>query len=202
MFELQNAPGKGCKRGKVVDTQKKTDIFLGKKIRKAGLFLTSAVLVVALDQVSKLWIRANVPPTTSLPQTGFLHIVYVKNFVSAFGLPFNRTFILIFTSLAILLIVTLFSYYLFGRHRSPVTTLSSISLGLILGGAAGNLIDRLRPPGYVTDFIDLRLWGNFHWPAFNFADAAIVIGIFIFIYSLYRSGIFRKAYEHNRKTEL
>ena len=180
----------------------KSDIFLGKNIRRAGLFLTSAALVVALDQVSKSWIRANVPPTESLQQTGFLHIVYIKNFGSAFGLPANQTFLLIVISLAILLIITLFSYYLFARHRSPVTTLSSISLGLILGGAVGNLIDRLHSPGYVTDFIDLHLWGNFHWPAFNLADAAIVIGIFTFIYALYRSGLFRKVYEHDRKTEI
>jgi signal peptidase II len=185
-----------------VDTQKKSDIFLGKNIRQAGLFLTSVALVVALDQLSKLWIRTNVPPTASLQQTGFLHIVYIKNFGSAFGLSFNQTFLLIVTSLAILLIITLFSYCLFARHRSPVTSLSSVSLGLILGGAVSNLIDRLRPPGYVTDFIDLRLWGNFHWPAFNLADAAIVIGIFTFIYSLYRSGLFRKVYKHNRKTEI
>jgi signal peptidase II len=177
----------------------KSDIFLGKNIRRAGVFLTSAALVVALDQVSKFWIRANVPPTASLQQTGFLHIVYIKNFGAAFALPANQTFLLIVTSIAILLIIILFSYYLFAHYRSPVTTLSSISLGLILGGAIGNLIERLQL-GYVTDFIDLHLWGIFHWPAFNLADAAIVIGIFTFIYSLYRSGLFRKVYEHDRKT--
>ena len=180
----------------------KSNIFLGKGRRWVGLALIIAVLAAALDQASKSWIRANVPPTASLPQTGFFHLVYVKNFGSAFGLPANQTFLLVITTLAILLILVLFSYHLFTHYNSPLTTLSIISLGLILGGAVGNLIDRLcsPTPHYVTDFIDIRLWSNFHWPAFNLADAAIVIGIFTFIYSLYRSGLFRKVYEHDRKT--
>jgi signal peptidase II len=133
-----------------------------------------------------------------LLQTGFFHLVYLRNSGSAFGLPASQTFLLIATSVAILLIVMLFSYYLFAHYRSPITTLSIVSLSLILGGAVGNLIERLRF-GYVTDFIDIRLWGNFHWPAFNIADAAIVIGILTFVYSLYRSGLFKKVYEHERK---
>jgi signal peptidase II len=65
-----------------------------------------------------------------------------------------------------------------------------------LGGAIGNLIDRLRF-GYVTDFIDIRLWGNFHWPAFNFADSAIVVGTLTLTYALFRSGLFKKIYDGN-----
>ena len=84
------------------------------------------------------------------------------------------------------------------RYLSSATTLSTVAAGLILGGAAGNLMDRLRF-GFVIDFIDIRLWGNFHWPAFNFADAAIVIGTAALAYFLIRSELLGRACEHNRK---
>jgi signal peptidase II len=63
-------------------------------------------------------------------------------------------------------------------------------LGLVFGGAVGNLIDRIRL-GYVTDFIDVRLWRDFHWPAFNVADSAITVGsimLVIFIFLAFRKG--------------
>jgi len=69
-----------------------------------------------------------------------------------------------------------------------------------MGGAVGNLIDRLRF-GCVTDFIYFRLWGDFHWPAFNVADAAIVVGVFVLIYSFYKSGVFKKAYGHDDRPQ-
>ncbi len=163
----------------------------GQDRKKIALFLATAALIVALDQLSKLWIRANLTPGESLPQTGFLRLTYVTNTGSAFGLFANQAFLLTIITIASLLIILLFLRYL-----SPTTTLSNISLGLILGGAAGNLIDRLRL-GCVTDFIDVRLWHTFHWPAFNLADAAIVIGIFSFIYFICRFELFRKVHEHN-----
>ena len=169
----------------------KSRVSLGEHRGKLRLFLIVAALVVALDQVSKLWIRANSPRIELLP--GFLDLVHVENYGSAFGLLANQTFLLTTISIASLLIILLFLRYL-----SPATTLSMVSIGLILGGAVGNLIDRLRF-GYVTDFIDIHLQNFFHWPAFNFADAAITVGIFTLLYSFYKSGLFRKAYEHNRK---
>jgi len=160
---------------------------------KMALSLGVAALVVTLDQLSKLWIRANSPRMELLP--GFLDLVHVENYGSAFGLLANQTFLLITITIASLLIILLFLRYL-----SPATTLGIVSIGLILGGAVGNLIDRLRF-GCVTDFIDFHLQNLFHWPAFNLADTAIVIGIFTFIYSLYRAEVFRKVYEHNHKTK-
>jgi len=152
-----------------------------------------AALVVVLDQLSKLWVRANSPQLELLP--GFLDLVHVENYGSAFGLLANQTFLLITVTVASLLIILFFLRYL-----SPATTLGIVSIGLILGGAVGNLIDRLRF-SYVTDFIDIHLQNLFHWPAFNLADAAITVGIFIFIYSFYRAGLFRKGYEHGHKTK-
>jgi len=157
------------------------------------LFLIVVALVVILDQLSKLWVRAHLALGESLPLTGRLSLTYVGNTGSAFGLLANQTFLLIIVGIASLFIILLFLRYL-----SQVTTLSMVSIGLIWGGAVGNLVDRLRF-GYVTDFIDFRLWGNFHWPVFNIADAALTVGILMLIYYLYKSGVFRKAYEHNRK---
>jgi signal peptidase II len=160
-------------------------------IKKAILCLIVIALVSVPDQLSKLWIRTHLERGESLPITDRLSLIYVGNTGSAFGLLANKAFLLIAISIAALLFILLFLRYL-----SPATTLSMVSIGLILGGAVGNLIDRLRF-GYVTDFIDIRLWGNFHWPVFNIADTAITVGVFVLIYSFYKSGVFRKAYERN-----
>ena len=181
------------KKGRDNGSPGKSKIFLDKGRGKIALFLAFAALVVLLDQLSKSWIRNNPQATELLP--GFLDLVYVENRGSAFGLLANQTFLLIAITIASLIIILLLL-----RHLSSATTLSIIPASLIFGGAMGNLIDRLRL-GYVIDFIDVRLWGNFHWPAFNFADAAIVIGIFTLFYSLHQTGLFRKVYGHTHKTK-
>ena len=164
-------------------------------IKRVTLCLIVIALVSAADQLSKLWIRAHLELGESLSITDRLSLIYIGNTGSAFGLLANQTFLIIIISIAALLFILLFLRYL-----SPATTLSIVSIGLIMGGAVGNLIDRLRF-GYVTDFIYFRLWGNFHWPAFNIADAAITVGVFVLIYSFYRSGVFRKAYERNHRPQ-
>jgi signal peptidase II len=163
--------------------------------RELRLFLVVAALVVALDQLTKLWIRTNLELWQSLPLTNRLSLTYVGNTGSVFGLLANQAFLLIIIGIASLLVILLFLRYL-----SAATTFSMVSIGLILGGAVGNLTDRFRF-GYVTDFIDFRLWGNFHWPVFNIADAAITVGIFALIYYFYKSGVFRKAYERNHRPQ-
>lgn len=168
---------------------------LGQEGKKIGLSLAIASLVIVSDQLSKAWVRVNLSPTIPFPERGFLDLVYVENSGSAFGLFANQTFLLIITTLATLLIILLFLHFL-----SPATTLSIVSLSLILGGAIGNLTDRLRF-GCVTDFIYFHIHSLFCWPAFNLADTAIVVGIFTLIYSLYRSSLFSKVYEHDRKTK-
>jgi signal peptidase II len=166
-----------------------------RQARRLGLFLIVAALIVTFDQLSKLWIRAHLALGESLPLTDRLSLTYVGNTGSAFGLLANRTFLLIIIGIASLLIVLLFLRYL-----SQVTTLSMVSIGFIWGGAVGNFIDRLRF-GYVTDFVYFRLWGDFYWPAFNIADAAITIGVVVLIYSFYKSGMFSKEYERNHEPQ-
>jgi len=163
----------------------------GRHRAKLVFFLVPAAVVVALDQASKVWVRGNLPHFELIP--GFLNIVYVENYGSAFGLLANQTFLLVAVTAASLVVIVLFLRYL-----SPATTLSVVSIGLILGGAVGNLVDRLRF-SYVTDFIDVHFGELYHWYAFNIADSAITVGIFVLIFSLYRSGLFGKRHEQNRK---
>jgi len=170
----------------------KSKIFLARGREKIGLFLACSVLLVILDQLSKSWIRDNLYPKELLP--GFINLVYSENRGAVFGLPINQTFIITVT-IAVLIIII----FLFLRYLSLTTTLITISLGLICGGATGNLIDRLRF-GFVTDFIDMHLKNFLRWPwAFNFADAAVVIGTAALAYSVFRLELYRRACEHNRK---
>jgi signal peptidase II len=164
-------------------------------IKRATLCLLVIASIIASDQLSKLWIRTHLTIGESLPLIGRLSLIHIRNTGSAFGLLANQTFLIIVISIAALLFILLFLRYL-----SPATTLSIVAIGLLMGGALGNLIDRLRF-GSVTDFIYFRLWGNFHWPAFNIADASIVVGVCLLIYSFYRSGVFTRAYERNNKPQ-
>ena len=162
-------------------------------VKRATLCLLIVASIIASDQLSKLWIRTHLAIGESTPLIGRLSLIHIRNTGSAFGLLANQTFLIIVISIAALLFILLFL-----RYISPTTTLSIVAIGLLMGGALGNLIDRLRF-GSVTDFIYFRLWGNFHWPAFNIADASIVVGVCLLIYSFYRSGVFTRAYERNNK---
>jgi signal peptidase II len=133
-------------------------------------------LVVALDQATKLAVASRLALGESIPVIpGLLHITLVRNTGMAFGLfatssvPYKH---LLVTLLSVLALVAVAVYTL----RSPANErLSQVGLTLILGGAAGNILDRLRL-GYVVDFIDAFYRGS-HWPAFNVADSAICIGV-------------------------
>jgi signal peptidase II len=168
----------------------KSKVSAGKYRGKLRLFLIVAVLVVTLDQLSKLWIDANRLQIDLLP--GFLDLVYVENSGAIFGLLPNQTELLIALGIAGSIIILVFIYY-----YPPATTVGMLSFALILSGAVGNLIDRIRL-GHVIDFLSIQL---FRWPAFNIADAATVVGIFTLIYSFYKLGVFRKAHERTRRLQ-
>ncbi len=144
------------------------------------LFFLIALLVVAADQLSKVWIRSNLHAGQSILELGFFRLTYVHNTGAAFGLFQGKSFPL--TIIASIGIVAILACALFAYRRYPIldSKLGKSALGLILGGTAGNLIDRLNPNlKGVTDFIDIGIW-----PAFNIADSAIVVGVIIFTYSL------------------
>jgi len=144
---------------------------IGNKGTIKGLtFFLAALIVVALDQVSKFFIRANMTPGQSLPEEGFFRITYVTNVGGAFGILSNQAFLITLTAIVGIAAILIYARYpLFNRM------LVKIALGLLLGGAVGNLIDRIRF-GQVVDFIDVGAW-----PVFNLADSAIVVGVIIII---------------------
>ncbi len=136
-----------------------------------------AVGVVVLDQLTKLWLVAALPygmQKTVIP--GFLDLVHTRNRGVAFGLfsqagPFSQTVLL---SLVVVLVIFVFWQLFLHRERFA----PRVGLSLILGGALGNLVDRLLR-GEVVDFLDFYVsWGgrSYHWPAFNVADASITLG--------------------------
>lgn len=143
--------------------------------KKEGLFIVVALLVLVLDQFTKFLVRANMYPGQSIPEEGILRLTYVTNTGSAFGLFQNQTLLL---TIAAIIGVGFILYY-YRRHSSP-SVLLNVSMGLVAGGAIGNLADRIRL-GFVVDFIDFRIWGDFHWPVFNVADSSINIGIFLLV---------------------
>ena len=152
---------------------------------RGGLFLIIAASVVSLDQISKLWVRSNITLYESKPVFSCLSLTNVRNTGSAFGLFVNQAFLL-----ALIGVVGVIAILLFYRYFSKSNLLGVSALSLVFGGAIGNLIDRFRF-GYVTDFIDVRLWHDYHWPSFNVADSAITIGSIVLVVFIFLT--FRKA---------
>ena len=139
-----------------------------------------AVVVVIVDQLTKLWIMTTFAlhgQQDIIP--GFFNLVYVTNTGAAFGFLAGSNSMLrqvFFVAVAIMaLIVIVISY----GHLKRQGRIFVYALGLIAGGAVGNLIDRLRL-GSVVDFLDFYV-GSYHWPAFNAADSAITIGVGLFL---------------------
>jgi signal peptidase II len=140
------------------------------RLRNDLVFFVIAGLVVVLDQVTKHLVRANLTLGESVPEEGPLRITYVTNTGAAFGILQGQTLFLMVTTFFGLAAILL--YYLYPPMEHGVLRLA---LGLQLGGAVGNLADRVRL-GKVTDFIDVG-----PWPAFNVADSSIVVGVAIIV---------------------
>ena len=133
---------------------------------KDSVLIVTFGLVFSLDQITKAVVRNSLALLESAPADGLFRITHTFNTGSAFGLFPDQTLFLImasFVGIGVLLLVY--------RHYPVPSFALRLALGLQLGGAAGNLLDRLRM-GHVTDFFDVGAW-----PIFNVADASIVIGI-------------------------
>lgn len=143
-------------------------------LRKYGILLSIAGTIIFLDQLTKAWVRENIPfgemwaPFRGLEE--FVRIVHWRNTGAAFGM--FQELSIVFTVLAILVSIAILYYY--PRIPSGDWPLR-LALGLQLGGAVGNLIDRLLI-GHVTDFISL-----FNFAVFNIADASISTGVAVLI---------------------
>ena len=143
--------------------------------KKHFLLLAIAGAVILLDQVTKAWVMTTMRVHEGFPVVdGFFNIVHVRNPGAAFGFlagaspAFRSVFFIAVTAAAIVIILQ----YL---RKARVDELSLIvALALIVAGAVGNLIDRVRF-GEVVDFLDVYI-GTYHWPAFNVADSAITCG--------------------------
>ena len=134
------------------------------------VLLPTVAVVLGIDQLSKHLIRTNLRLGESWPSEGLLRLTHGTNTGSAFGLFPNQTAFLIVASV----IAIGFLVYFYNTHALP-RPLLRFAIGLQLGGAFGNLIDRLSA-GAVVDFIDL--WW---WPIFNVADSSIVVGMVLLV---------------------
>jgi signal peptidase II len=138
-----------------------------------GRIAAPAILAFALDQVTKAWALATMAdPMSVLPVTPFFNVVLGRNRGVSFSMlsadhPATPWLLSAFA----LAVIT--GFILWTRHdRRP---LNAVAVGLITGGALGNVVDRLRH-GAVTDFLDFHA-GGYNWPAFNIADSAIFLGV-------------------------
>jgi len=146
-------------------------------MRKLAPWYALALLLVLLDQLSKQWISASFSYGEARAVTGFFNLVLTHNQGAAFSFlasasGWQRVF---FISIALIAIVVI--SVLLARHAGE--KLFCLSLALILGGAIGNVVDRILL-GYVVDFLDFYV-AAWHWPAFNLADSAITVGAVLMI---------------------
>src|SRR3989442_8783722 len=138
-----------------------------------------AVVVFALDRVTKAWVSENIPLGTARPIVGdYVRIVHAQNTGAAFGLLPERT-----TLLSVLSVVAVLAIVYYYRQIASSSWLVSATLGMQLGGAFGNLLDRVTQ-GYVVDFVDVG-GGEVRFWAFNVADSSVVGGIILFTLCLW-----------------
>jgi signal peptidase II len=154
-------------------------------MHKLATWYVMAVLVVALDQLTKYWVSASFDYGETRAVTGFFNLVLTYNKGAAFSFlasaaGWQRG---LFIGIALVAIVVI--SVLLTRHAGD--KLFCVSLALILGGAIGNVLDRIAL-GYVVDFLDfhISLW---HWPAFNLADSAITVGALLLVVDSFRPGV-------------
>jgi signal peptidase II len=154
-------------------------------------WLTLSLFAIVLDQVTKLAVAASMPLYESIPLIpGFFNLTHVHNTGAAFSFlsqagGWQRWF---FAALAVVVSVSL-SLWMARLKKHEI--LLAVALALILGGAIGNLIDRLAY-GYVIDFLDVY-YQSWHWPAFNIADSAITGGVALLILESFGIGRSKEA---------
>ena len=140
--------------------------------RTVGLAALVAAAVVVVDQVTKAIVRSEIKPGERVDVVLFLDLVHTRNTGVAFSMFSGGGPIVVIS--AVVALGALVAFFATHLHRRLVW----LPTGLLIGGAAGNLIDRLRL-GAVTDFIKLP-----HWPAFNVADICVTLGVISLIYVL------------------
>ena len=153
--------------------------------KKYSFTFAVVACLVLLDQVTKFFISSNMSLHDSFPVIdGLFNITYIRNTGAAFGFlanasPVARSFFLIGVTIAVILLIIYYIWKIKAEEK-----FFTFPLSLILAGAVGNLIDRVRF-GDVVDFLDFYI-SSYHWPAFNIADSAISIGAIILFFEVFR----------------
>lgn len=166
-----------------------------------ALALLTAILVVTLDQWTKVWVVTNLsPPDIGYPRISligdYLVLYYIRNNGAAFSLLANSIVLVLLIVVAIGVII-----YLYLRMFNTGSLWYKLIFGLIIGGALGNLIDRAHHSGYVVDFISFNIpQFNYHFAIFNLADSAISIGVILLFVTLLFGGL-RKPEKASKKTQ-
>ena len=150
------------------------------KIIRINYYLLFTLLLIALDQITKLLIYGYIKPHDSIVINDFLSLSHVHNYGAAFSFladqsGWQRYFLSGFSLVASIAII------IWMRRTDAGRLLKLFALSILLAGAIGNLIDRLLL-GFVIDFIDLHYQG-FYWPVFNVADVLISLGVVLLIFS-------------------
>lgn len=139
-----------------------------------SLCLFIVILTILFDQIIKYIVATNMFVGQSIPLiSNVLHLTYILNAGAAFGILANQRVFFIVIAVLLAGVIIYFRHQILKLHK-----ILQIGIALLLGGAIGNMIDRIFI-GKVVDYIDFRIW-----PIFNLADIAIVLGCFIIIYKL------------------
>ncbi|MDO9449410.1 MAG: signal peptidase II [Rugosibacter sp.] len=150
--------------------------------RHIAPWLALAAAIIGVDQISKWWILTHFHYMESLPVTSFFNLFLVFNPGAAFSFLANAGGWQKWFFIVLALGVSLWLLMLLRQHAQE--RLLPMALSLVLGGALGNVIDRLRFDA-VIDFLDFHLAG-YHWPAFNVADSAITVGVVLMLIHQFR----------------
>lgn len=155
---------------------------------KLRFFLAAFFTAVLLDQLTKRWIISALDRTGAVPVIeGVFYLTNVRNPGASFSLFVIQDPALRLAVFGGLTLVAIVAILIFFRRLPAAVRAEALALGAILGGAVGNLIDRIAY-GAVVDFLHVRLWGGYSWPDFNLADSFIVCGVAYLLYASFRYG--------------
>ena len=144
------------------------------------VLVTPFLLIIAADQLTKAWVRSY-DEGVLIYQLGFIRLVHVENDGVAFGLFQGHSFVMVIVVAVGIIALLALGFFVYRRFPYLVGRLNTVGYSLILGGAVGNLVNRLGFDGNVTDFIDVGIW-----PAFNVADSAVTVGAIMVAISVLR----------------
>jgi signal peptidase II len=150
-----------------------------------NLLIPVTILIIVIgDILTKEWIRSFPPDGATILKVWFFRIIHITNTGSAFGAFQGYSLVLTIIAIVGLFVLSGMGIFIYRKYPRFVNITNRIALGLLLGGDLGNLIDRIRFGGQVTDFIDPGFF-----PVFNVADSAITIGVILVIYAILREMI-------------